>query len=172
MNISSTMEDYLETIFELESDNEYVRVKDIAHKMNVKLPTVTSMLNTLQKRSLVSHEKYDHVELTRKGRKIAKEIYRSHTMIKKFLMDVLNIDANTADEDACKMEHAVSSETLERIVTFMEFIEECPRGGSDWLKNFDRYHKHGRSDEKCLERMKDFEKQYSAEIKKIENKLT
>ncbi|MBN2688461.1 MAG: metal-dependent transcriptional regulator [Deltaproteobacteria bacterium] len=172
MNISSTMEDYLETIFELESDNEYVRVKDIAHKMNVKLPTVTSMLNSLQKRSLVSHEKYDHVELTRKGRKIAKEVYRSHTMIKKFLMDVLNIDAKTADEDACKMEHAVSSETLERIVTFMEFIEECPRGGSDWLKNFDRYHKHGRSDEKCLERMKDFEKQYSAEIKKIENKLT
>jgi DtxR family Mn-dependent transcriptional regulator len=172
MNISSTMEDYLETIFELESGDRHVRVKDIAQKMNVKLPTVTSMLNTLQNRNLVSHEKYDHVELTRKGRKVAKEIYRSHTMIKKFLMDILNIDAKTADEDACKMEHAVSAETLERIVKFMEFIEECPRGGSDWIENFARYHKHGRSEEKCLEHMKDFEKQYSAEIKKIEDKLT
>lgn len=170
-DISSTMEDYLETIFELERDKKYARVKDIAQKMNVKLPTVTSMLNNLQKRDLVSHEKYDHVELTRKGREVAREVYRSHTMIKKFLMDILKIDAKTADEDACKMEHAVSSETLERIVKFMEFIEECPRGGSDWLQNFVHYHQHGRSDEKCLERMKDFDKKYGAEIKKIENKL-
>ena len=165
------MEDYLETILELERENNHVLVKDIARSMDVKLPTVTSMLNTLQKRNLVSHEKYNHVELTGKGRKVAKEIYRSHTMIKKFLMDILNIDAKTADEDACKMEHAISSETLERIVKFMEFVEECPRGGSDWLQNFAQYHRYGRSDEECLERMKDFEKQYGAQIEKIENKL-
>lgn len=170
-NISSTMEDYLESILELEKSNKYVRVKDIAQKMHVKLPTVTSMLHTLQKRDLVSHEKYDHVELTRKGRKVAKDIYRRHTMLKKFLTDILNIDAEIADEDACKMEHAVSPGTMERIVKFMEFIEACPRGGSGWLKNFDNYHRDGHSDEKCLERMRDFEKQYSAEIEKLENKL-
>lgn len=165
------MEDYLETIFELERENKHALVKDIAQRMNVKLPTVTSMLGNLQKRDLVDHEKYNHVKLTRKGKKIAKEIYRSHTMIKKFLMDVLNIDATTANEDACKMEHAVSSETLERIVKFMEFIDSCPRGGSEWLQHFDNYYREGRSDEECLERMKDFEKQYSTEIKKIEDKL-
>jgi DtxR family Mn-dependent transcriptional regulator len=170
-DISATMEDYLESILELEKENKHAFVKDIAQRMNVKLPTVTSMLNTLQKRDLVIHEKYNHVELTQKGRKIAKEIHRSHTIIRKFLMHVLSIDAHTADEDACRMEHAVSSRTLERLVKFMEFIEECPRGGSDWLQNFDKYRKHGCSDEKCLEQMKNFEKKYVAEIKKIEDKL-
>jgi DtxR family Mn-dependent transcriptional regulator len=165
------MEDYLESILELEQSKQYARVKDIAQKMHVKLPTVTSMLNTLQKRSLVSHGKYEYVTLTRKGREIASEILRRHTILKKFLTDILNIDAATADEDACRMEHAVSPDTLERIVKFMEFIEACPRGGVDLLKNFDSYSRHEHSDEKRLEQMKNFEKQYSAEIKKLEKKM-
>ena len=82
-----------------------------------------------------------------------------------------SVDATTAEEDACKMEHAVSPVTLERFVMFMEFTESCPRGGSDWLQNFDEYIKHGRNENKCLKRMKDFERQYSTEIRKLENKV-
>ena len=165
------MEDYLERILELEKEKHQARVKDIAQKMHVRLPTVTSMLHTLQKRDLVRHEKYDHVELTARGRAVAEDIYRRHTLLKKFLMDILNIDAKTADEDACKMEHAVSADTLERIATFMGFIESCPRCGSDWLQHFDDYQRHGHSDEKCLKRMKDFEKHYSGEMNKLEKRL-
>ena len=169
--LSSTMEDYLETIFNLEKNKKIVRVKDIAQKMDVKLPTVTSMLNNLVERGLINHEKYEYVELTREGKRIAKDVYRRHVIFRDFLTGILNVDAKTAEEDACKMEHVVSPLTLERFVKFMEFVKSCPRGGSDWLLHFDEYQKHGRDEDKCLERMKHFEKQYGAEIKKLEDEV-
>ena len=169
--LSSTMEDYLETVLNLEKSKKFVRVKDIAQKMDVKLPTVTSMLNNLVERGLINHEKYEYVELTKKGKRIAKDVYRRHVIFRDFLTCILNIDPKTAEEDACKMEHVVSSVTLERFVKFMEFVETCPRGGSDWLLHFNEYQKHGRDEDKCLERMKYFEKRYGAEIKKLEDKV-
>lgn len=169
--LSSTMEDYLEAIFNLENVMKAVRVKDIAGKMKVKLPTVTSMLNTLGQRGLINHEKYEYVELTKKGERIAKEIYRRHVVFRDFLKGILNIDSKTAEEDACKMEHAISPVTLERLVKFMEFIETCPRGGSDWPSMFEYYLKHGRRDEaRCLEQMKAFEEKFNAEVKRLESK--
>jgi len=171
VKLSSTMEDYLETILNLEKSKKFVRVKDIALKMDVKLPTVTSMLNNLAGKGLVNHEKYEYVELTKKGKRIAKDVYRRHVIFRDFLMSILNIDAKTAEEDACKMEHVVSPVTLERFVKFMEFVDTCPRGGSDWLLNFDQFRKHGRDDDKCLERMKHFEKRYSVEITKLRDKI-
>ena len=168
--LSSTMEDYLEAIFNLEKDKKAVRVKDIAQKMDVKLPTVTSMLNALAGRGLVNHEKYEYVELTAKGKRIAKDVFHRHVVLRDFLSDILNVDAKTADEDACKMEHAVSPVTLDRFVKFMEFVEDCPRGGSDWLQRFDEYQQHGRVDDNCLERMKNFAKRYNARIEDLESK--
>jgi DtxR family Mn-dependent transcriptional regulator len=169
--LSSTMEDYLETIFNLEKVVKAVRVKDIAGKMKVKLPTVTSMLNTLGQRGLVNHEKYEYVELTREGESVAKDVYRRHVVFRDFLKGILKIDSKTAEEDACKMEHAISPLTLERFVKFMEFIETCPRGGSDWPFMFGHYLKYGRRDEdRCLKQMKTFEGKFSAEVKKLESK--
>ncbi|MDO9529183.1 MAG: metal-dependent transcriptional regulator [Syntrophales bacterium] len=167
--LSSTMEDYLEAIFNLEKSKKAVRVKDIAKEMEVKLPTVTSMMGTLAQRGLINHEKYEYVELTTKGKRIAKDVYRRHVILRDFLTDILNIDKETAEEDACKMEHAVSPVTLERVVKFMEFVENCPRSGSDWLQRFNDYQQHGRVDDKCLAQMKNFAEQYSARIKELES---
>lgn len=141
--LSSTMEDYLEAIFNLEKSKKAVRVRDIAKEMLVKLPTVTSMMGTLAQRGLINHEKYEYVELTKKGRRIAKDVYRRHVILRDFLIDILNIDEETAEEDACKMEHAVSPVTLKRVVKFMEFVENCPDGGSEWLQEFDEYQQPG-----------------------------
>ena len=169
--LSSTMEDYLEAIFNLEKDKKAVRVRDIAQKLAVKLPTVTSMLNTLSKRGLIYHEKYEYVELTAEGERIAEDVWRRHVIFRDFLTCILSIDEKTADEDACRMEHTVSPATLERFVKFMEFIQNCPRGGSDWLQHFDEYWQQGRVNGECLERMKDFVKEYNAKIKELENKI-
>jgi DtxR family Mn-dependent transcriptional regulator len=169
--LSSTMEDYLEAIFNLEEDRKAVRVKDIAKKMMVKLPTVTSMMNTLVHRGLINHEKYEYVELTKKGKRIAKEVYRRHVIFRDFLMGILNIDPKTAEEDACKMEHVVSHVTLERFVKFMEFVETCPRVGPDWLQHFDEYGQHDRIDSECLKRMRNFAKQYNTKIKELESQI-
>lgn len=166
--LTPTMEDYLEAIYTLSQEKRAVRVKDVAKKLGVKMPTVTSMLKTLSDRGMIDHEKYEYLELTVKGADVATEIDQRHQTLRKFLTDILQIDLDQADEDACKMEHAISPTTLERIIDFMEFIETCPRSGTDWLQLFDEYRKHGAQKDKCLERMKKFAAEYTAKIEDLE----
>jgi DtxR family Mn-dependent transcriptional regulator len=154
--LTSVMEDYLETIFDLDKNKKVVRVKDIARKMDVKMPTVTSMLKTLSQRGLVHYEKYEYVELTKDGADVGREMRRRHEILKKFLTDILKIGVRTADEEACKMEHTLSPETLESLVDFMEFIQVCPRAGNNWLKHFQHYRIHGHDPEKCREQVEHF----------------
>ncbi len=154
--LTSVMEDYLEAIFELGEKKRVVRVKDIAARMDVKMPTVTSMLKTLSERNLVRYEKYEYVELTGKGAAIGREIGRRHEILLKFLTEILRINHDTADEDACKMEHALSIDTLDSLTDFMKFIQACPRAGDTWLEFFEEYRRHGRRPEACQARIGDF----------------
>jgi DtxR family Mn-dependent transcriptional regulator len=156
--LTSVMEDYLEAIFELEDEKRFVRVKDIAKRMDVKMPTVTSMLKTLRDRGLVHYEKYEYVELTKSGMGVGKEMHRRHEILRDFLSKVLKIDMATADEDACKMEHALSPETLDSLTDFMAFIKDCPRAGDNWLQNFEEYRKEGLRPDVCIERSADLSK--------------
>ena len=133
--LSSTMEDYLETIYELHRSEGVVRVKDIARAMKVKMPSVTSALRTLKSSQFIRHERYGHVELTSEGRDIAESVHRRHITLVGFLRDILQLDPDNADAEACRLEHGISRETLRRLMGLMEFIEGCPRIGGDWLKH-------------------------------------
>jgi len=166
--LTPNMEDYLELIYNLEKEAKVVRVRDIARGMKVKMPSVTSMLNTLGEKQLVNHEKYEYVELTEKGAKVAAEIVHQHEVLFNFLTDILGIDQKIADEDACKMEHAVSPTTLKRLIQFMEFMEFCPRVGPDWLGYFNKYCQAGSSKDVCVRHMKEFLKEYTDKITEIE----
>jgi DtxR family transcriptional regulator, Mn-dependent transcriptional regulator len=130
--LTSTMEDYLEAIFDLDKDKKVVRVKDIAKRLNVKMPTVSSMLKTLRNRGLVNYEKYEYVELTDEGAGIGREMRRRHEALRKFLMEILRIDFQTADVEACKMEHTLSETTLDSLSEFMDFIQSDPRIAENW----------------------------------------
>jgi len=143
-------------------------VRDIARGMNVKMPSVTSMLKSLSKKNLIEHEKYEYVELTEEGLEVAREVARQHEILFNFLTNILGIDAKTADEDACKMEHAVGPATLKRLVQFMEFMEACPRVGPDWLQYFNEYCEAGSSKDLCIRHMKEFLEEYTDKIKEIE----
>jgi len=125
--LTSVMEDYLEAIFDLDKEKKVVRVKDIAKRLRVKMPTVSSMLKTLSGRGLVNYEKYEYVELTKSGADIGKEMRRRHQVLLRFLTEILKIDSKTADEEACKMEHTLSVSTLDSFTEFMEFVQACPR---------------------------------------------
>ena len=147
--LTSTMEDYLEAIFDLDQDKKVVRVRDIARKLDVKMPTVSSMLKTLNSRGLVTYEKYEYVELTDTGADVGREMRRRHEVLFKFLTDILKIDHKIADGEACKMEHTLSVATLESLTDFMEFIQTCPRAGESWLNYFEEFRKVGHRPEKC-----------------------
>ncbi len=118
--LSSSMEDYLKTIHSLESSGRIVRVKDIARELEITMPSVTSALKNLEKLGFVNHSKYDIVVLTELGSEVAKRIYHRHNIIKSFLHNVLGLDEEIAERDACGMEHSMSPETLNGLVQFME----------------------------------------------------
>jgi len=162
--LTSVMEDYLEAIFDLDKEKKVVRVKDIAKRMAVKMPTVSSMLKTLSKKGLVHYEKYEYVELTRKGAVVGKEMRRRHKILLAFLTEILKIDFETADEEACKMEHALSAGTLDSLTDFMAFVQTCPRTGQSWLHFFEEYRLHGHAPEKCPAHSKDFACEYQDKI--------
>ena len=168
--ITPTMEDYLEAIFNLGKEKRVVRVKDISKRLGVKMPTVTDMLKTLNERGFIDYEKYEYLELTDEGTSVGKEIHRRHQVLRRFLTDILNIDIAKADGEACKMEHAVSSATLDRFIEFMVFIQECPRAGDNWIHRFEEYCLHGKGQEKCLAYMEEFADGFTERMKTIGKK--
>ena len=168
-SLTSVMEDYLEAIFNLGKEKKVVRVKDIAKRMDVKMPTVTSMLKALSGRGMVNYEKYEYVELTDEGADVGREMRRRHEILRKFLTDILKIDFKTADEEACKMEHTLSSSTLDSFTDFMAFIQACPRAGESWLELFEEYRLHGKRPEKCMERTEQFSCEFKQKVDSLTN---
>jgi len=158
------MEDYLEAIFDLDQKKKFVRVKDIAKRMDVKMPTVSSMLKTLNDRGMVNYEKYEFVELTKDGSDVGKEMRRRHEVLLKFLTGILEIEFEIADVEACKMEHTLSAATLDSLTDFMEFIQNCPRAGESWLEYFKEYRVDGHRPEKCQARKKVFSCEFESQM--------
>ena len=121
--ISAKLEDYLTAVLELESRNRVARVSDIAAEMGVQMPTVTGALKHLAEHGLVNYEPYQFVTLTGQGRELAESLVRAHEVLQQFLLGVLGVPADVAERDACGMEHAVSSETLERLIQFVGYVQ-------------------------------------------------
>lgn len=162
--LTAAMEDYLEAIFDLDKEKKVVRVKDIAKRLDVKMPTVSGMLKTLNDRGMVHYEKYEYVELTRNGERVGKEMRRRHEALLRFLTEILKIDVETANEEACKMEHVLSVTTLESLTDFMDFIQVCPRAGDSWLSYFEEFRSNGRCPEKCRSRSDCFSSEFKNQV--------
>lgn len=148
--LSENMEDYLEVILDLEKTNKVARAKDIADRLNIQRGSVTGGLKTLEEKGLINYEPYSFITLTTKGMQIAREIKRRHNILESFFVKVLQVDPQTAEATACRMEHVVDSNFLDRLVNFINFVETCPRTGQDWLQHFIDYCATGDHDrEKC-----------------------
>lgn len=136
MAFSESVEDYLETILDLEKTNKVARAKDIAKRMGFRQGSVTGALKNMAEKGLINYEPYSFITLTRKGTKIAREITRRHTVLKDFLFRVLQLDVKKADAVACRMEHDIDKASVDKLVQFIDFIDTCPRAGADWMAMF------------------------------------
>ena len=136
---SASMEDYLESILVLGKGKEAVRVSQMSKALGVKMPSVTSALNKLSQEGLVRHKRYGLVQLTPEGEQIAQDVFHRHEALRHFLAEILNIDPETAVDDACKMEHTISPATQEKLAKFVEFVSQPPEGQPRWLKIFHHY---------------------------------
>ena len=134
--LSENMENYLETILDLEATNKVARGKDIADKLGVQKGSVSGALKVLKDKALINYEPYSFVTLTPKGKALARAIREKHVVLRDFLRNVLQIDPALADEAACRMEHAISDDICRRLSCFLEYIDACPRIGEQWLDSF------------------------------------
>ncbi len=141
IDLSENLEDYLETILELEKTNKVARVKDIAEQRGVLRGSVTGALRSLAEKGLINYEPYSFITLTKKGKTVAGEINRRHRVIKNFLVHVLQLGETTAEDNACRMEHAMDRTAVDRLVAFIQYIDSCPRTDVDWLRGFARHRK-------------------------------
>ncbi len=142
--LSQSLEDYLEAIYVIGLDNKVVRVKEVAVFLDVKTPSVVDAVSKLTEAEFVLHEKYGYLELSSRGAKRAKKIHLKHEKIYKFFRDVLNVSDKTSKKDACKIEHHISRETMEKMIKFTKFIDTFPDGYPDWMKNFKFYLQYGK----------------------------
>lgn len=118
--LSPSMQDYLETILDLSATEDEVRITDIANRLNISKASTNQAIGGLVKRGMVTHPHYGPVTLTEKGRLEAEKIRYRHDVLKKLLTDVMKVDPEVAERDACLMEHTISQETLTKLVSFME----------------------------------------------------
>ncbi len=117
--ISNALEDYLEAIYTIEQSKTSVRTTDIALYLSISKPSVNRAVNALKQQGLVLHEPYGAVVLTEHGRKLGEEVSRRHIMVKRFLMNVLQLSESDADNEACRIEHNISAHTLDKMEIFM-----------------------------------------------------
>jgi DtxR family transcriptional regulator, Mn-dependent transcriptional regulator len=134
--LSSSMEDYLETIFHIVQEKGAARTKTIARRLGVSYSSVTGAMQALAQKGLINYAPYDVVTLTAQGKIAAKEVIRRHEVLKEFFVRVLHAEEAEAEEGACSMEHSVPRSILERLIQYIDFLEVCPRAGTEWLQEF------------------------------------
>jgi DtxR family Mn-dependent transcriptional regulator len=138
---STSVEDYLESIYFLAKDGVNVKKSDIAFLVKHKPPSVTEMLEKLSKKGLVKHKKYGSVSLTPQGIRAAEEVSSRHKTLISFL-ELLGVDRETAEIDACRIEHAVTRRTMNRLGKLVEFVQRTPKE-PEWLKHYKHFIKTG-----------------------------
>lgn len=117
--ISSSSEDYLEAIFLVTRQGRAARSTDVADLLDVSMPSVNRAVGNLKEAGLVEHESYGEIKLTAKGKGQASRVLMRHNLIKRFLEETLGVDEKNAERDACRMEHVMSRQTIEKLEQYV-----------------------------------------------------
>lgn len=124
--ISSSLEDYLEAIAEIIEAKGHAHTKDIADRMNVKMPSVTNAIQMLAAKGLIRYQSHAPVTLTVRGTERAAVIRLRHAALKNFFRTLLKLEEKESNETACKVEHIVGEKVMSRFVTLTEAILNRP----------------------------------------------
>ncbi|MFP4173677.1 MAG: metal-dependent transcriptional regulator [Candidatus Hydrogenedentota bacterium] len=131
---SPTMEQYVEAIAQLLTQAKVCSVSDIAAEANVSRPAASRAVRDLAERALVEHRAYGYVDLTPEGRALAGKLDARHEALQTFLAKVLGFEDTVADEEACRLEHLINDETIERLALLTQFLSNHPRTEEDWRR--------------------------------------
>src|SRR5437764_3694244 len=126
--LSPTVEEYLETIYNMNMEDEVVIGARLAEKFRVAPPTVTEMLKRLVRDGFVEMDQRRQVSLTEAGYTAAEAVLRRHRLTERFLVDMLGMQWHQVHEEACRLEHFISGAVEERVLTSLNFPTTCPHG--------------------------------------------
>jgi len=134
--ITSTIEDYLESILFISEEKGVAQVTEIAKRLSISKASVTEMISKLKKLGFVHYEKYGTITLTKAGLEIATHIKTRHELLESFLT-LIGVGHENASKDCCVMEHNLSKETVEKLNDFYEFLAD--NNQADILERFVKY---------------------------------
>ena len=120
--VSKALEEYLKTMYVLQIKNKEIRVTDIAKKLEITKPSVNRAIKNLKDINLVNYETYGEIKLTDNGKEEATNIIKKHNVLKAFLIQILNVNNETAEEEAKKMKHAISEDTINKFSDYIKSI--------------------------------------------------
>ncbi|MCR5763138.1 MAG: metal-dependent transcriptional regulator [Treponema sp.] len=113
-------EDYLEAILVLQKKNGAARSVDVAKHLKVSKPSVSRAMSVLEETGYVTVGDTSFLQLTAKGKAKANEIYSRHVLLTQFLQKITGVDAEQAEENACRIEHDIDSDVKKGIERWMK----------------------------------------------------
>lgn len=117
---TSSLEDYIEALGFLSAELPEVRITDVALRLEVSKASASRAMTTLREAGYVEQRKYGALRLTGLGAEKAGEVAARHKLLEAFLSGVLGVQNETARLDACRMEHVMSAESIEKLQKYME----------------------------------------------------
>ena len=128
MKFSISKENYLKTIFHLQSENETVTTNELAAALQTKPASITDMLKKLKKQRLLDYERYKGFKLNNEGKKVALQIIRKHRLWEYFLVNKLQFGWNEVHEMAEDLEHFSNKKLIDRLDAFLDYPKTDPHG--------------------------------------------
>src|SRR5690242_1922954 len=126
--LSATVEEYLETIYNINMEGEVVIGARLAQKFRVAPPTVTEMLKRLVRDGYIEMDAKRQVTLTEEGNEAAEAVLRRHRLTERFLVDMLGMQWHQVHEEACRLEHFISGAVEDRVIASLNYPTTCPHG--------------------------------------------
>ena len=125
---TTNKEDYLRALYILDEEKHEMKSIDLAHYLDVSKPSVSEMVRELNKEGLISYKKYSKLKFTPKGRKIAKKMTSKHRLIELFLKNMLKIESKNVHQEAHRLEHAFSDDSIKKLRKLLGNPKKDPHG--------------------------------------------
>lgn len=132
--LTASLEDYIEVIYNHIEQKNSVKAIEISKELNVSRASVSEALKKLEKEGLINYGHYGNISITEIGSKKAKEITIKHKTLETFFKEILKLDDAEASENACRIEHVITTKAFKKMEKFVSFCKK-----NNIFQNFDEY---------------------------------
>lgn len=124
--LTASQEDYLEAIYHVTREHGAARSRDLVQRLGVNSSSVTQALHGLGERGMIHHRPYGDITLTERGEALALDVIRRHEALRTFFVEILGVAPGPAEEAACRMEHAMPREIVDRLLDYIRTVSTRP----------------------------------------------